>query len=256
MSTSLHTEPAKYAPPCPLPPQALLWEALKPVLIETGALEMYFRLGSEQIVQVDRAPRHDTVLDETDVQQFLFRNSMDDCNALHDAASVLRRTNEELARAANKIKGRFGGEVKVNLTDRLLRHLAEGQALLEVARSQHQTFAMPNRPFEIRQRCMASLFRRVNDVHEMLSRIRTECKHYELQDDSCSLLLELETQLARIRGKLGKWRDNPSQKLGLKLTDAYAQVSSIHRSIQSLHSGLEAKCRLLGIRFRNRNGPI
>lgn len=59
----------------------------------------------------------------------------------------------------------------------------------------------------------------------------------------------------RIRAKVGKWRDNPSQKLGVKVTDAYAQVSAIHRAIDALKDSLEASCRRQGLRFYNRQGP-
>ncbi len=63
MSTSNVAEQDAYKPPAQLPPHAIMWQLLKPVNADVYALEMYFRIASEQITLVDKAPRHYTVLD-------------------------------------------------------------------------------------------------------------------------------------------------------------------------------------------------
>lgn len=254
MSTS--AEQDAYKPPAQLPPHAIMWQLLKPVNADVYALEMYFRIASEQITLVDKAPRHDTVLDEKDFElHFIFRTSMDVTDAVGVAIWALKLSTDALNQAAGKMKGCLRGVEKVNLADRLQRHVDESQTLLDAFKSHTRDSDRPKRAFEIRQRCMASLYRRVNALHEMVSGVRTECKQYEFGDDSYSLLLEQETQLMRIRAKVGKWRDNPSQKLGVKVIDAYAQVSAIHRAFDDLKDSLEASCRRQGLRFYNRQGP-
>ena len=237
------------------PPEAVLWQLLKRLVHDSDYFKTHFQKASEQMWQLDQAPRHDTILTDLDFDFDLFRRLATTQQAIALTGRSIRTSLAHLKEAEQKIARQLRGEDKVNLSDRLHRHLVEAQALLEAFQTRSRTYTLPNRPFEIRRQYANSLFLQGRDLHEQITAVRNASKDYESLGDSCSILANAETQIARIQARLGKFRDNPSQKLGAKMGELNRLAIEVHQALEALQAATEAECRRLGVKFFNRQGP-
>jgi hypothetical protein len=232
-----------------------LWRGLKEILQVAGVIRVMMRVANEQIAVVDKFPRHDSQISETELDFSIFRRcAINTSSTLSSAIFELKQAQESLQRAKHRIDNRLHGTDRVSITDRLERHLHEGQALLESLQARAQTCAVTYKPFEVRRQYMMSLLLDLNDLHARLTHLRAQCKGYKLLDQPCEQLLQHAEQTGRLRAKLAKWRDNPSQKLGAKMSQEYQQFEAMRLAIEELRNVAETRCRQLGVKFYNRQG--
>ncbi|HEY9732329.1 MAG TPA: hypothetical protein V6C89_10480 [Drouetiella sp.] len=232
-----------------------LWEELKGAVQDANEIELNMHFACEQIAEVDKLPRHDTIVDDSEFDFALFnRCAVDEGSTLRGAIVELQQAQHRVEKARKQLAHRLSGIDKVNIADRLQRHLTEGQALLDSIRKRARFSKIVYRAFEVRRQYMMMLFIQLDSFHGDLTRMRAERKSIDVFESSCARLLLLAEQAARIRARVAKWRDNPSQRIGSKLRAEYLRFISVRKELNELRLEVQYDCRRGGTKFYNRQG--
>ncbi len=237
-------------------PYVRLWKGLKPIITEAGSLSIACQHATTLVKLVDRAPRHDTYL----VGEKWFGVAMGAAWgaewSVETARRQLRRSIEAIETARGAIKGQFRGETKVKTEDALTRHLAEAQRLLGTFEKLESAPQSPYQPYFVRQKCLSSMLLQIGILLDLMTPLRRQFNAEEFADGLFTQLIEQEAVLFRLRAKVAKWRDNPSQRLGAKLEVCLKQTVEIEDIMSRLRDAAEAECKRQGMQFFNRCGVV
>lgn len=110
--------------------------------------------------------------------------------------------------------------------------------------------------FTIRQRNMANLYHEISDFVGIITPLRRRFEPGKLPADVYADLKEVEAEIYRLRSSFARWRDNPSQKLGRKMSDAQARWLKIALTVSRIAHNARYACQQLGMSFWGRGGPI
>jgi hypothetical protein len=174
--------------------------------------------------------------------------------ALDTAEQQLARSIDAIKTARRAIYGQFRGEEKVKTEDALTRHLAEAQRLLATFKEIDCAPQIPRQPYLIRQKCLSGLLLQIGTLLDLITPLRRQFNAEEFTDGLLAQLIEQEAVLFRLRSKISKWRDNPSQRLGAKLEVCLEQTIVISDAVCSLRDAAQAECKRQGMVFYNRLG--
>jgi hypothetical protein len=230
-------------------PTLLLWRGLKPLTFEADSLQWDTLMVRNNLVLLDDAPRHDTILSDEILAKIQNANYRDACSR---TVNRLQHSISVLDEACGKLKHVFRGETKVKYYDRLARHRAEAQNLLMLFSQLPRDDS--NQPFSIRQRMLAPLYHSFTDLLDQITPLRRSVMKDPLPGELFIELKEAEAELFRLRSCIARWRDNPSQKLGNKMEDCLKRVEAVHKSLVRMKQNAQYECQLLGIQFYNRQG--
>jgi hypothetical protein len=237
-------------------PHIQLYEGLKFVVFHSDWLPHAINEATKLIKLVDQAPRHDTYLVDEKWSATVTGIMSGDKWILERAQKELQLSIESIAAAYKAIYGQFRGETKVKTEDALARHLAESQRLLANFAELEVTPQGPYQPYQIRQKCLSKLLLEIGAVLDLLTPLRRGLNAEQFPDGLFTQLVEQEAALFRLRAKLSKWRDNPSQKLQAKLEVCREQAIAINERLSQIKALARAECKRQGIKFYTRAGEV
>lgn len=233
-------------------------DALSQVLELLGpACTSQCRLGNQAsefvrtFARLDAQPRHDTVL------------AWDEIRALPSFASVdqlLRRSGKcldvalhEIDFAIDESRKLGNGRLRAKYLDRLKRHRDETIKLVKLFELGEET---SNTPFAIRRDVLVFLHGELSEVLAQLTTVRRMYKGRWLPDGFYSEILNVEAELFRLRSRVGKWRDNPSQKLAMSYGKWMSQFTQATMVISKLINNIKYEMQERGCPMGNRLGLI
>ncbi|MBU6454123.1 MAG: hypothetical protein KGS72_20250 [Cyanobacteria bacterium REEB67] len=237
-------------------PHWILLRRLRRVLEDTSVGLLQMRWTQQQFVLVDNAPRHDTALDQATMNAIHSLTRSNRGDAKHRGLRELTHSLTVLEPLLANIRGIFRGEEKIQIEDRLERHVHEARRLAESFHNLPTMEGHPNQPYAIRQHCMADIVLSVTDLTSKLKLLRRELKELGLPEAEQAILFEQEARLYRLNALFKKWRDNPSQKLAGKLLNCADNFEQIRIALEKLRSASRQECLRQGIHFMGRCGEI
>lgn len=232
-------------------PLLRLWNGLLNKPREFESFVGIMKSVHKRMVLLDSAPRHDTILSDEILKQVATDSYHWPMWAAH---SRLEHSLSTIDEAFARIQHVFRGDLKVAYYERLARHRAEAQKLVELFSILPDDRAV--QPFTIRQRTMANLYHGINDFVDIIKPLRRRFKPGELPEDVFEDLKEVEAEIYRLRSSFARWRDNPSQKLGRKTADAHARCLKMAMTVSRIAYNARYECQQLGMIFWGRCGQI
>ncbi len=232
-------------------PLLRLWKGLANKAQGFETLVTTMKQVQDRMALLDTAPRHDTILSDELLRQ-VAHNSYH--WPLHAARNRLEHSLTTIDEAFAKLQHVFRGDLKVAYYDRLARHRAEAQNLIELFSK--MPFDKAVQPFTIRQQNMANLYHQINDFVGIITPLRRRFKPGELPEGVLEDLKEVEAEIYRLRSSFARWRDNPSQKLGRKMADAHARCHKMYMTVSRIAHNARYECQQLGMIFWGRGGQI
>ncbi|HEY9760198.1 MAG TPA: hypothetical protein V6C97_33890 [Oculatellaceae cyanobacterium] len=230
-----------------------LWKGLKVLPTDMQSMWLSLEMACRDLVPLDSLPRHDSVVENGKHTSWLRS-----CN--RSLRTVSKRTlgvsNRELEDLASSIKGCFQGDLKVRLEDRLQRHLAEARELQGLFEAELSTELPMNKPYQIRRAILAQLYIGMSELVETATSLRRLFDASLFESGHFRELYLIEGELYRMRASIKRWRDNPTQKLGGKMTEFKERFSALGQRTTDLRSDVKHSCEELGVRFLNRAGPV
>lgn len=229
---------------------------LQPLQREWDGLLSSFDWLKKRLTPLDDAPRHDTMLDESSlsrVYEYTYPG-----RAVADVSRALKLSIEQMEGAMdNSLRGMFSGELKVQLEDRLVRHIGEGRALLDLFITVGNERRRANQPFAIRQHFLSGILLRLNPFLAEFQSVRKAADtEKDVEPQLKQFLLALEGRLFRLRAEIRRCRDNPSQKLAKKTTAWHKEWQSIaEEALRAKHRVMHAVLRS-GVTYRGRCNNI
>ncbi len=231
-------------------PHYRLWCGLGPIVLDAESLPLHCRFVLDRLRKIDAVPRHDVVLDDKLLEAVCTFSG----KALEGELQELRLSASALTRAAWRMQGRHRGEQKVKLEDRLLRHLAEAESLINVYEEFQRLNRMPRQPYLIRQQSLSTLLRGIIPIVEGLTALRRDLNGEEMTAELFADLYEQEGIMLNLKRDVSRWRDNPSQKMTANLVACHDKLGQVHQSLSALKSATKAQCKQIGMVFYNRCG--
>jgi hypothetical protein len=233
-------------------PHVQLLEGLGFVMLEAGCLTNACQDAMPLMKVLDQAPRHNT--DLVDVK---WRDTVDtiigaDRRVLAKAQLELRQSIEAIELARRAVYGQFRGEQKVKTEDAVTRHLTEAKQLLATFEEIETTQQAPYQPYQVRQKCLSQILLQIGVLLDLVIPLRRQFNVEQFPDGLFNKLMEQETALFRLRAKVAKWRDNPSQKLGAKFAVCLEQTTAIQTGFAQLKNAARTECSRQGIHFYRR----
>jgi hypothetical protein len=237
-------------------PHVQLWEGLTFVVLEASFLRSTCWEATTPIKLLDQAPRHDTHLVDEKWCGTVNGIISGDESVLGKAERQLRLSIEAIELARRAICGQFRGEEKVKTEEALTRHLTEAQRLLATFEELEVAPRTPYQPYQVRQKCLNRILLQIGVLLDLITPLRRKFNAEQFPDGLLTQLIEQEAALFRLRAKVSKWRDNPSQKLEAKFEVCLEQTTAISESLSQLRAAARAECRRQGIKFYNRFGAV
>lgn len=230
-----------------------LWKGLEVLPANMQYLRLSLEMACHDLIPLDSLPRHDSEIEDGKYISCLRCWN----RSLHTVSKrTLGVSNRELEDLVSSIRGCFQGDLKVRLEDRLQRHLAEARELQQLFEAELATEPPMNRPYQIRQAILAQLYIGISELVESATALRRSFDASLLESGHFKELYLIEGELYRMRASIKRWRDNPSQKLGGKMTEFKEHFSALGQRIVDLRSDVKHSCEQLGLRFLNRAGPV
>jgi len=182
---------------------------------------------------------------------------------LHTRQTPLRHLSEGLQRALNglnetsgRIDGYFHGELKVKTEDRLNRLKANAQAMLEAIQQAALEQEPPRSPYAIRQQGLSSLHRDFVSLATLMGNLRRNFCAEPAIEHLMPAVYEQESRLCRLKAKVGRWRDNPSQKMRANLASCTTEMKQLEEEAIALVRETLLQCAKEKILIFNRQGPV
>lgn len=196
-----------------------MWNDANSIHLKLGYYQARASLQRGTFVVLDKQPRHDTVL--SDELLSTLTNTFSSRSAIYNIGKRLKKAlyqiEEALKDDGNALKGRYRHKYK----DRLVRHRDETVELLSLFQSQE---ARISQPFAIRQDICSVMHSELSEVLDEFAALRRDYKGKWLPGGIYAELLDIEAELLRLRAQLGRWRDNPSQKLASSFEKWHARL--------------------------------
>jgi hypothetical protein len=229
-----------------------LWDGLTFPLFETTNMERFWSWRCDELKLLDKAPRHDTVLDNKILSRLDEESLGLNSSTLNRVARELACSLESLENAVKCSRGRYRGEAKVKLEDRLVRHLEEAHSLFSVVDEMWAAKDRLRQPYLIRQQIFVNLLVDIMEILDRLVPLREKLVKEGLPASSMEHLDEQIAGFCRLRGILSRWRDNPSQKMAAKFDACHGDVAKLKQGLTDLQQEAKAECKKQGMRFYQR----
>jgi len=233
-----------------------LLEGLRFIILEAGSLRSACLDAMPLIRVVDQAPRHNTPLVGEKWNEVADSIICADRQVLGKAQLELRQSINAIELARRVVYGQFRGEQRVKTEDAVTRHLTEAKKLLATFGKFETTPQAPYQAYQVRQKCMSRILIQIGVLLELLSPLRRQFNAEQFPDRLFDKLMVQEAELYRLRAKVAKWRDNPSQKLEAKFAVCIEQSAAIQRGLAQIKNEARAECDRQGIRFYTRGSRI
>jgi len=263
-TSTTYTRRREYLHPFDRPLPASIWDenpyyrllqGLKQIVQDADFLPTHCKFTRDQLLLIENAPRHDTVLDDETWQAIwgppYYYSGF---SPLERPITALQVSLNTLMDAAEAVRGEFRGLEKVRTEDRLVRHVTEAQELLAHFEQLRDELELPRQPYLIRQQSLSSLLSSIVDLLEQVIYLRRQLTAADYPDGLFAILTEQECAVRRLVAIVSKMRDNPSQKMAKKLNECLVRATAIKDSLSSLKDAARAECKRQGMKFVGRCG--
>jgi hypothetical protein len=263
-TSTTYTRRREYLHPFDRPLPASIWDenpynrllqGLKQIVQDADSLPTACQFTRDQLLLVENAPRHDTVLDDATWKAvwgppYYYRK----LGPFARPITALKVSLANLMDAAEAARGQFRGQEKVRTEDRLARHVTEAQGLLAHFKQLQSELELPRQPYLIRQQSLSGLLSGIVDLLEQVMYLRKQLQAADYPDGLFVILTEQECAVRRLMGTVARLRDNPSQKMAEKLGQCLTRATAIKETLSGLKDAARAECKRQGMKFTGRCG--
>lgn len=214
--------------------------------------------NAHQVVMlVDRVKHHGGELEGAIAAQLnqILKCSLDQRAVLKSRKDLFQAV-DLVEKSVARLSGFLKKEHKVKLENRLDRFFQEGLQILDVMDSVTIEMDTAYRPFAVRRQVLSDLIvslqiiiPKANSLSKCLSlpHIKQEWKDKIAGD---------QADLIRWYKQIKKWRDNPSQRLGVKVKDCTYDLARICQEYSELKEACYQECLSIGMVFYDRCNRI
>jgi hypothetical protein len=202
-----------------------LWKNLE---ISLKVLRMNAATAVDVITVVDRAPRHDSLLDNASTREIAQRCKQ--AALIQRVQMSIQDASTIIAQALSAVAGNFHGELRVRTEDRISKHLKDTIDLLGSLEETRELISMPQQPFLVRQLFLSDMLIYIPPVLRYLKDLRVYLGSVP-DDQLLAKVAAFETRLNRMKAVVTRWRDNPSQRVSRRLSSLQQEIDAFYASL-------------------------
>jgi hypothetical protein len=223
-----------------LPPDWRLSLRLSNLVGRVGSFRNELKQTHAKLTPLDDIVGHETQLSDEQLAAFGFDPCWDEVRtAIGLAYSDLQHAVSYAERAHAHIKGLLRGAAKHEYEELLARRVRANEDTLRKWEEFRETYNPPSTPFAIRQVALSALVEGCEDVAR-----RTAEYPQEHRGSSTDFLTEIKScgnALSKLKAKLAKLRDNPSQKMATVLEPCVAEAQAVFQRLQAVMEAAKSR---------------
>lgn len=234
---------------------AQVWSAANGFHGTIHGTKMQLEHSCNVIAAVDGVARHDTEIDD---EHWSIINNMQsqglESNVIRRLTDQMQHLLGHLSRTAEMHRGVFRQSHKDAIEGRMDRFIHEGAAMVDSFKEMRKDFALPRKPYQIRQHTLSQLVISLDDALNTITPLRKWIRTEPLPEEIRRRIFDNETVFLKARSQVKKWRDNPSQKFGSKLKDLAIEVLEATDELAKLKDESYHAISKMGACFLDRGG--